>query len=209
MMGKLPPSSSLAVLALGTTRRWIPRPCHRRGRWRPLNGALTFLSPQHQVGVDGVPALRTDPFRPVPGKSAATLVPMTGGQADVRYEVTAVQERDSTVGSMEAGWDHLHENPDATRVARTCEWQPSPSVSVAIGRDTLHEGWGPPLLFRGRTQRAPPRSWKFGWTAEGRLRYRHRMDPSRRRPSTSTVGQGPRAIPERGSRQPVPLRDGH
>ena len=77
---------------------------------------------------------------------------------------------------MEAGWDHRGESGrNASRWRARWDWQPLPSVGVAIGRDTLSEGWGLRSLFRGR-HNAPTPFAQIALDGGGRLRYRHRIE---------------------------------
>ena len=64
--------------------------------------------------------------------------------------------------AVAAGFDRRHGSGAlGTRVLARWEAQLLPSVGLAIGRDTLHDGWGGRSLFRGRhaaPRRAPRRT---------------------------------------------------
>lgn len=78
--------------------------------------------------------------------------------------------------AMEAGYDRRQGNGNhATRLRTRWSWQPLSSVGIALGRDTLHDGWGRRSLFRGR-HAAPTPFLEVNLDGGGRLRYRHRIE---------------------------------
>ena len=96
-------------------------------------------------------------------------------QFEVRWEAlsdggTFVQR------AIEAGWDRRNQSGMlATRWRGRWQWTPTESVKIAIGRDTLSEGWGIRSLFRGRHV-APAPFVQINVDGGGRLRYHQRVE---------------------------------
>lgn len=80
------------------------------------------------------------------------------------------------IRAAEAGYDRRgKEGLGASRLRARWDWAPLPSLKVAVGRDTLHDGWGRRSLFRGRHS-APVPFLETRLDGGGRLRYRHRIE---------------------------------
>ena len=78
--------------------------------------------------------------------------------------------------AMDAGFDRKQgDGHQATRFRTRWNGQPLPSVGIAFGRDTLHDGWGRRSLFRGR-HAAPTPFVELRFDGGGSLRYRHRIE---------------------------------
>ncbi len=85
--------------------------------------------------------------------------------------------------AMEAGFDRRSgQGLTATRWRGRWDVQILPSVSLSLGRDTLHDGWGRRSLFRGR-HAAPAPFLETAIDGGGRLRYRHRWEALQGSPS--------------------------
>ena len=96
----------------------------------------------------------TDPFATLSLATAATLrAHQPTWSMEARYEALrgAGTRFDRWARSA---FDRLHgEGRLATRWRGRAQWQPSPSVSLEAGRDTLHDGFGRRALFRGTMRR--------------------------------------------------------
>lgn len=78
--------------------------------------------------------------------------------------------------AMQAGYDRTWaDGSGASRWRARWDWQPLPSLHVALGRDTAHAGWGRRSLFRGRHAGPTPFA-DIQLDGGGRLRYQHRID---------------------------------
>lgn len=85
--------------------------------------------------------------------------------------------------AMEAGFDRRYgQGLTASRWRGRWDVQILPSVSLSVGRDTLHDGWGRRSLFRGR-HAAPAAFLETAMDGGGRLRYRHRVEGLQGNPS--------------------------
>lgn len=85
--------------------------------------------------------------------------------------------------AVESGFDRRHGSGAlGTRLLARWEARLLPSVGMAIGRDTLHDGWGGRSLFRGR-HAAPVPFLETRMDGGGRLRYRHRIEALQGAPS--------------------------
>ncbi len=78
--------------------------------------------------------------------------------------------------AAQAGYDRRGTaGRSAYRLRGRWMWQPLPALTIHLGRDTLHDGWGRRSLFRGRHS-APVPFVETTFDAGGRLRYRHRIE---------------------------------
>lgn len=78
-----------------------------------------------------------------------------------------------------AGFDRRNQSgQQAGRLRARWTWKPLPSLTVDVGRDTLHDGWGRRSLFRGGHV-APVPFLQIRLDGGGRLRYRHRVEALR------------------------------
>lgn len=97
---------------------------------------------------------------------------------DVRWEVVR-SEGSFHRRAMQAGYDRTWaDGSGASRWRARWDWQPLPSLHVALGRDTAHAGWGRRSLFRGRHVGPTPFA-EIRIDGGGRLRYQHRIDALR------------------------------
>lgn len=150
---------------------------HVTARPDTAENALTLGVALGQVGLDWVQAeAGTDPFTTLSLATAATLrARQPAWSVEARYEVLrgAGTRFDRWARSA---FDRLHgEGRLATRWRGRAQWQPSPSVSLEAGRDTLHDGFGRRSLFRGG-HNAPTPFMEIRLDGGGRLRYRHRIE---------------------------------
>jgi len=105
--------------------------------------------------------------------------------------------------ALEAGYDsRFGKGRMARRFRARWDWHPLPSVHLALGRDTLHDGWGRRSLFRGR-HAAPVPFLQTELNSGGRLRYRHRIEALQGAPSfycsTDNAGDPRTWIPPTGT----------
>lgn len=107
--------------------------------------------------------------------SAAVLTKAPNHQGHLTFDL--IQSAGTPMlRAVEAGYDRRgNAGRGASRIRARWDWTPLSSLTISLGRDTLHDGWGRRSLFRGR-HAAPVPFIETRLDGGGRLRYRHRIE---------------------------------